>query len=242
MEKNPDRLRERPLSPRRPEENGPAGLAREILEAFRARGLDKTPVAVRSSAIQEDADDAAFAGAAESYLFVKPEELLGKIVENWASFWLPRGIRYRRRHGLPSSELRPATLIQTMSPAEVSGVIFTRNPVDSADEVVINAAYGLGEGVVSGVADADSYAARKSDGEEVLLPHVARKRWQVLENGLAPVPKPLRGKRVLTRDQTRRLAAVACAIERRFGRPMDVEFSIHEGRIVVLQARPITTL
>jgi pyruvate,water dikinase len=113
--------------------------------------------------------------------------------------------------------------------------------VSSADEIVINAVYGLGEGAVSGQAEADSYTTRKSDGEEVELPHVARKRWQVLEAGLAPVPKPLRGRRVLTPEQTRELSALAVSIENHFGRPMDIEFSIHEGKIFILQARPITT-
>jgi hypothetical protein len=216
------------------------GLGGEILKSL----TDKT-YSVRSSAIQEDTDDAAFAGAAESYLFVHPGEVLSKVVENWASFWLPRAVLYRQRHGLLSVDLRPATLIQEMVAAEKSGVLFTRNPVTSADEVVINAAYGLGEGVVSGRAAADSYTTRKSDGEETELARVARKRWQVDSGGsgtrLSAVPKPLRGKRVLTREQTRSLSKVAAALERRFGRPLDVEFSICEGRIVILQARPITT-
>jgi hypothetical protein len=219
--------------------NPDKGVGKEILEALRP--ADQSLWAVRSSAIQEDQDDAAFAGAAESYLSVKPGEILSKVVENWASFWLPRGILYRRQHGLLSAELKPATLIQRMVPAEKSGVIFTRNPVTSADEIVINAVYGLGEGAVSGAAEADSYTARRSDGEETALAHVARKRSQVLETGLRPVPKPLRGKRVLTREQTRDLSRIAAAIEDRFGRPMDIEFSIFEGKIVVLQARPITT-
>jgi hypothetical protein len=215
------------------------GVGREILDALRAS--EGSRWAVRSSAVQEDGDDAAFAGAAESYLFVKPGEILAKVVENWASFWLPRGILYRQQHGLDSSSILPATLIQEMVPAEKSGVVFTRNPVSSADEIVINAVYGLGEGAVSGQAEADSYTTRKSDGEEVELPHVARKRWQVLEAGLAPVPKPLRGRRVLTPEQTRELSALAVSIENHFGRPMDIEFSIHEGKIFILQARPITT-
>jgi hypothetical protein len=215
------------------------GVGKEILDAL---GASRDSLwAVRSSAIQEDSDEAAFAGAAESYLFVKPEEILSKVVENWASFWLPRGILYRRQRGMDASGIVPATLIQEMVPAEKSGVIFTRNPVTSEDEIVINAVYGLGEGAVSGQADADSYTARKSDGEESALPLVARKRWQVSRAGLGPVPKPLRRKRVLSREQTRELSALATALERRFGRPMDIEFSIYEGKIAILQARPITT-
>jgi phosphohistidine swiveling domain-containing protein len=216
------------------------GLGGEILDS-----LPGGPWAVRSSAVQEDTDDGAFAGAAESFLFVHPEAVLSKVVETWASFWLPRGIAYRKRLGLKSAGLLPAVLIQEMVPAEKSGVVFTRDPVASADEIVINAAYGLGEGVVSGRAEADSYTTRKSDGVETGLPLVARKLRQVESTGsgtrLGPVPKPLRNKRVLTREQTAALSKAAVSLEKRFGRAMDIEFSIHQGRIAILQARPITT-
>ncbi|MFA6580139.1 MAG: PEP/pyruvate-binding domain-containing protein, partial [Elusimicrobiota bacterium] len=133
-------------------------------------------------------------------------------------------------------------------PAVVSGVIFTRNPVNGQDEVVINAAYGLGEGVVSGQAAADVYMTRKRDGEEIELPHVAKKRWQVetrpegFGTRLGPVPAPLRELRALSLEQTRRLTRVAAALEKRFGKAMDIEFSLlADGTIVILQARPITT-
>jgi pyruvate,water dikinase len=213
------------------------GVGREILDALGTGRL----WAVRSSAIQEDSDDAAFAGAAESYLFVKPGDILAKVVENWASFWLPRGILYRRRHGLDASGIVPATLIQEMVPAEISGVIFTRNPVTSEDEIVIDAVYGLGEGAVSGQADPDQYTTRKSDGEETALPRVARKRRQVTEAGLVPVEWKSRSKRALSREQTRELSALAVKLEGHFGLPLDIEFSIHGEKIAILQARPITT-
>jgi hypothetical protein len=226
------------------------GVGLDILKALEKHGFSDADArwAVRSSAIQEDSDDAAFAGAAESYLNLKPDEILGKVVENWASFWLPRGILYRQRQGLRSVDLLPATLIQKMTPADVSGVIFTRNPVDGKSEVVINAAYGLGEGVVSGKAAADVYVVRKHDGEEIRLPHAAYKlrRVEPKTDGasgtrLGLVPKDLRDKRALTRGQTRALARVAVAIEKSFGKPMDIEFTVYQGRIIILQARPITT-
>ncbi|MFA6579985.1 MAG: PEP/pyruvate-binding domain-containing protein [Elusimicrobiota bacterium] len=226
------------------------GVGSEILKALKKHGFADQSArwSVRSSAIQEDSDDAAFAGAAESYLNLKPDEVLSKVVENWASFWLPRGILYRQKQGLRSVDLLPATLIQKMAPAVVSGVIFTRNPVNGKDEVVLNAAYGLGEGVVSGQTAADVYMTRKWDGQETELPHIARKRWRV-ENRpegfgtrLGPVPAELRGLRALSVEQTRRLTRVAVALEKRFGKAMDIEFSLlADGTIVILQARPITT-
>jgi pyruvate,water dikinase len=150
-------------------------------------------------------------------------------------------VLYRRSRGLKSADLQPATLIQEMAPADVSGVIFTRHPVDGADEAVINAAYGLGEGVVSGAVTPDSYAADKTTGEETRLPRISRKPWRIGAGGMETVPKELRGRRALGPGQVRDLALTAAAVERRFGRPMDVEFSISNGRIVILQARPITT-
>ncbi|MFA6093163.1 MAG: PEP/pyruvate-binding domain-containing protein [Elusimicrobiota bacterium] len=242
-----ERIRQVLMSAKLDPENG---VGRDILQALQKHGFSDPAArwSVRSSAIQEDSDDAAFAGAAESYLNLKPEEVLDKVVENWASFWLPRGILYRQRQGLRSADLLPATLIQKMAPAAISGVIFTRNPVNGQDEVVINAAYGLGEGVVSGQAAADMYVTRKWDGQESELPHVARKRWQVearpegFGTRLGPVAAQLRGLRVLTREQTSRLTRVAVSLEKRFGRAMDIEFSLlADGTIVVLQARPITT-
>jgi protein-tyrosine-phosphatase/phosphohistidine swiveling domain-containing protein len=221
------------------------GVGLEIMEALKPL---QGRLAVRSSAIQEDGDDAAFAGAAESYLNAAPGEVLGKVVENWASFWLPRGVLYRRSRGLKSADLQPATLIQEMAPAEISGVIFTKDPVDGAAEVVINAAYGLGEGVVSGKVASDAYFTNREDGRETRLPLVASKRSQVSpEPGgsgttLSSVPKALRKRRALTQEQTRALTQAALAIEDQFGRPMDIEFSISNGRIVILQARPVTTL
>jgi protein-tyrosine-phosphatase/phosphohistidine swiveling domain-containing protein len=214
------------------------GVGKEILDALRAS--PGSIWAVRSSAIQEDGDDAAFAGAAESALFVKPEDLLAKVVENWASFWLPRGILYRERLGMSPADIQPATLIQEMVPAEKSGVIFTQHPVTGRGEILINAVYGLGEGAVSGRADSDSYTLRKQDGTECELPRIARKRRRMSEAGISPVEKNLRTRRVLSREQTRALARAALSLEKRFGRPLDVEFSIHEGNIFILQARPIT--
>jgi protein-tyrosine-phosphatase/phosphohistidine swiveling domain-containing protein len=219
------------------------GAGREIADAL--RGL-KGPLAVRSSMRQEG--DAAFAGAAESWLFVAPEAALGKLVECWASFWLDRGLIYRRGRGLGLKDIRPAALVQEMVPAEASGVAFTRDPVSPGEDVVIEASWGLGDGIVSGRAEADSYTASARSGEETALPRVADKRWMSAPwrkgtgTRVVPVPQGMRGARALSRDQVRRLALAASALSRRFGRPMNVEFAVHEDKIYILQARPISTL
>ncbi len=229
--------------------NPQSGLGAAIWKGMRDHGLidGQNRLAVRSSAVQEDQADAAFAGAAETYLHVKVEEALGKVIENWASFWLPRGIAYRRAHGIPSTELLPSTFIQEMAQADAAGVLFTRNPVSGADEIVINAAYGLGEGVVSGIVQTDRYNARKSDGEETRLPFLGDKRIAVMPRAdgagteIRGIERSRRRRRALTLDQTRKLSLIAKALEAHFGFPLDIEFAIQGDRIAILQARPITT-
>ncbi|MFI5348951.1 MAG: PEP/pyruvate-binding domain-containing protein [Elusimicrobiota bacterium] len=225
------------------------GVGREIWEAMKARGLDDPSkrLAIRSSAVQEDQADAAFAGAAESYLHVKPEEALHKIVENWTSFWLPRGISYRHEHGIASADLLPATIIQEMAQADVAGVIFTQNPVTGDDEIVINSAFGLGEGIVSGIVQTDRYVVSKSNGEETLLPFLGDKRIAVMPKAegsgteIKGIERARRKRRSLTPEQTRRLSRIAKALENHFGYPLDIEFAVKGDRIAILQARPVTT-
>ncbi|MFI5349299.1 MAG: PEP/pyruvate-binding domain-containing protein [Elusimicrobiota bacterium] len=229
--------------------NPESGLGAEIWKGMQDHGLagPGTRLAVRSSAVQEDQADAAFAGAAETYLNIKPEEALERIVENWASFWLPRGILYRQGRAIASAELRPSTIIQQMAEADVAGVIFTRNPVTGGDEIVVNAAYGLGEGIVSGLVQTDRYVMRKSDGQETRLPFVGDKRIAVRptpdgsNTELRGVPKADRNRRSLTLAQTTRLARIAKALEEHFGYALDIEFAISGDRIAILQARPVTT-
>ena len=225
------------------------GVGREIWEAMKARGLDHPDkrLAIRSSAVQEDQADAAFAGAAESYLHVKPEEALHKIVENWTSFWLPRGIVYRREHGIASADLLPATIIQEMAEADVAGVVFTQNPVTGDDEIVINSAFGLGEGIVSGIVQTDRYVTRKSDGDETRLPFLGDKRIAVMPKAegsgteIKGIERARRKQRSLTPAQTRRLSRIAKALEDHFGYPLDIEFAVKGDRIAILQARPVTS-
>jgi protein-tyrosine-phosphatase/phosphohistidine swiveling domain-containing protein len=218
------------------------GAGKEVMEALKA--LDG-PLAVRSSVIPEGSP-AAFAGAAQTFLFVRPEELLGRLVECWASFWLDRGLLYRRGRGLPLPDIRPAALVQEMVPADASGVIFTRDPVGAGEDVVIEAAYGLGDGVAGGLCEADVYSASPRDGVETRVARVADKLWMsVPAKGTGTrferVPPDRRGRRVLGPGEVRRLALAAKALSRRTGAPMNVEFSIRAGEIYFLQARPVTT-
>jgi phosphoenolpyruvate synthase/pyruvate phosphate dikinase len=212
---------------------------------LQAEGLGAALFAFRSSAVQEDGQDAAFAGAAESFLNVTPEQVLGKVVESWASFWLERGVLYRHAQGLGAGEVEPAVTVQRMVRADVSGVIFTVDPTPGAEDALIEARPGL-EGVVGGT-EADAFHGRLEDGEETRLPSRATKRTRLVPDPRGgvreePVPRGERRRASLTQDQRRRLLRIAAALKAHFGRHLDIEFAIEGGRIYILQARPITTL
>lgn len=129
----------------------PGDVANEIIRAYEKMGFPS--VAVRSSATSEDLPNAAFAGQHETFLNVKgKEELLNAVKRCWASLWSKRAIEYREKMGIPHESAKMAVVVQRMVRAEVSGVMFTANPVTGRrDEVIINASPGLGEAIVSGV-------------------------------------------------------------------------------------------
>jgi len=126
----------------------PEDLGEEILRAYRTLGMP--PVAVRSSATAEDLPGASFAGQHATSLNVRgADELLDAVRHCWASLWSARAIAYRERRGLRHDRIAIAVVVQRLIAAEVSGVLFTANPVNGArDEIIVNAALGLGEAVV----------------------------------------------------------------------------------------------
>ncbi len=180
-----------------------------------------THFAVRSSAIDEDGISHSFAGQFESFLSVTPENLAERIQDVCRSAHSSRVDAYRRHHGLAGSGSM-AVVIQEMIDADVSGVAFGANPVSGrADEKVINAVHGLGEGLVSGKLDADQFVV---SGEEITA---------ILITKNLPT---------LTDPQIRQLAIVLDKLQIEFGAPQDVEFAYQNGELFLLQTRPITTL
>ena len=133
----------------------------------RYRELGEPPVAVRSSALGEDGDDASHAGQQESFLWVRGiEHLCDAVRDCWASLYTPRAIAYRRRLGAPGEAM--GVTVQRMVDAEVSGVLFTCNPVSGDPSMVaVNASWGLGVAVVGGEATPDDYLVSKVTGEVV---------------------------------------------------------------------------
>ncbi|MGO1048912.1 PEP/pyruvate-binding domain-containing protein [Crossiella sp. CA198] len=220
----------------------PASTAAAILSAY--ADLGSPAVAVRSSATAEDLPGLSFAGQQDSFLNITGEEaLLDAVRRCWASLWTARAIGYRARHGI-TGDLALAVVVQELVPADSAGVLFTANPVTGAqDEVVINAAWGLGESVVGGQVTPDTYVITN---DTVVTREVADKTVRTVRTARGtrdePVPTDLRWLPVLTDDQARELAALGRRIHRLYHRPTDIEWAWHDGRFAILQARPITTV
>lgn len=223
----------------------PEDLREEILKAYRTLGMP--PVAVRSSATTEDLASASFAGQHATSLNVRgTDELLDAVRHCWGSLWSARAIAYRERRGFRHDRIAIAVVVQRLIAAEVSGVLFTANPVNGArDEIIVNAAPGLGEAVVGGSTTPDSFVldhatltvrerrAGRQEVQTLLAEHGTQER--ALEPGRSPGP-------TLNDAQLAALARIGLDVEDRFKTPQDIEWAYAEGRFWVLQARPITNL
>jgi pyruvate,water dikinase len=210
-------------------------------------GVSDPPVAVRSSAVDEDGEHASFAGQHDTFLnVVGAEQLYWAVSRCLASFSSERAVDYRRSHGLPGAPERSAVLIQWLVPADAAGVVFSANPVTGErGEVVVNASWGLGESVVSGTVTPDSWVLDRD--ERLLLDRqIAEKRHMTIPipGGTREVPVPGRVARLpaLADDQARAAAELALALEDEMGWPADAEVAWSGSELFLLQCRPITTL
>ncbi|MEU7897658.1 PEP/pyruvate-binding domain-containing protein [Nonomuraea sp. NPDC049152] len=221
----------------------PDETAKAVREAYAALG-DDVPVAVRSSATAEDLPGMSFAGQQDTYLNVRGDALLDAVRRCWASLWTERAIAYRGRNDVSHGEVALAVVVQELVAADAAGVMFTANPVNGArDEIVVNAAWGLGEAVVGGQVTPDTLVVK--DGA-VTDERVADKTVMTVRTGSGtreePVPEERRRLPVLDGPQAVRLAELGTTIERLYCTPMDVEWAMRDGELFVLQARPVTGL
>ncbi|MFB6246163.1 MAG: phosphoenolpyruvate synthase [Candidatus Pacearchaeota archaeon] len=208
----------------------------------------KEPVftAVRSSATAEDLADASFAGQQESFLNVKGnDKLIQKIKECFASLFTSRATYYRSKKDFKHSEASIAVVVQKMVNAEKSGVMFSKDPNSNTENVVIEAVFGLGEGIVSGQITPDKYEVSK--GLEVLDKKVANKKTEITRNSSGEnISRELRPEKskhqVLNNHEIKRAAEYALELEEHYGKPQDIEFSLEEGEMYIVQTRPVTTI
>ena len=205
------------------------------------------PVAVRSSATAEDLPEMSFAGQQETYLNMRGEAMVLDAVKRcWASLWTARAIGYRARQGIAQEDVSLAVVIQELVPADAAGILFTANPLTGArDQVMINAAWGLGEAIVGGQVTPDSFVVGKASGK-IIEQEITEKDVMTVRTlegtHEEPVPVDKRTAAVLTAEQAAELARVGVQIEDLYGRPMDIEWALHNGHMSVVQARPITAL
>lgn len=200
----------------------PDDLAAAITGAL-ARLGEEVAYAVRSSATAEDLPTASFAGQQDTYLnVVGPAAILQHVSRCWASLFTERAVIYRLRNGFDHRKVRMAVVVQQMVSPHAAGILFTADPVSGNRKVTsIEAVFGLGEALVSGMVNADVYEVRSGE---------------VVTKTLATAQP------ALTDTQATRLAQLGRRIEAHFGRPQDIEWCLADGDFHIVQSRPITTL
>lgn len=223
----------------------PGDLAAAIAAAYEALG--SPIVAVRSSATAEDLPAASFAGQQDTYLNVHgPDAVLDAVRRCWASLWTDRAIAYRRRQGIAPDQIALAVVVQKMVDADVAGILFTADPVSGhRGRSVVEAAWGLGEAVVSGQVTPDTWTIETDTGR-IVRADIGTKAVMTVRGDhstrLVPVPEARRTEPSLTAAQLRELVALGQRIQAVFGSPQDIEWAWAQGAWYILQARPITTL
>lgn len=219
--------------------NSDAGLVEPIGAAYRQLGGGL--VAVRSSATAEDGAITSFAGQQETILGVQGEaEVCAAVARCWDSLHSERAVAYRRDRGVGDEGLAMAVVVQRLVPAEVAGVLFTRDPLDpDGKRMLVEASWGLGESVVSGKVTPDRYHVDRETGG-VVEQHIAAKTVQVTSNGTGEVPAEKQMQACLDAARLAELAELGRRVEAFYGEPRDVEWAWAEGRFWLLQARPIT--
>jgi pyruvate,water dikinase len=225
----------------------PDDIAGAIRRAYAELGGDDVPVAVRSSATAEDLPEMSFAGQQETYLNMHGEAMVLEAVKRcWASLWTARAIDYRARHGIAPQDVSLAVVVQELVPADAAGILFTVNPLTGTrDQVMINAAWGLGEAIVGGQVTPDTVMVDRASGT-ITEQNISEKDVMTVRTQIGtheePVPADRRSRAVLSAAQAAELARIGARIEDLYGQPMDIEWALHDGRVSVVQARPITAL
>lgn len=216
---------------------------RSLIE--RAYGeLGAGPVAVRSSATAEDLPGAAFAGQQDTFLgVIGPDAVVDAVRRCWASLWTDRAISYRERLGIASDEVRIAVVVQALIDADVAGVLFTADPVTgNRGRTVIDAGAGLGESVVSGLVTPDHYLVDDTGSTVDWTPGRSEVILRASAGGIRTDAGSASGQPLLDRAAVAGLARLGSEVAAHFGRPQDIEWAIADGRIFLLQARPMTAL
>jgi pyruvate,water dikinase len=227
----------------------PADVEKDLTTAYAQLCGDdaRAPVAVRSSATTEDAEDASFAGLQDTYLWVLgAEETLKMVRSCWASLYSVESVCYRRRKNFPEAGVAMGVVVQRMVDARTAGVMFTRSPTTGDKSVItIEGAWGLGSAVVSGEVTPDRWVVGKLTGEitvrDISDKHIRQspKEGGGIED--VALPADQRTAPCLSDEELLRLKDIARKTEKHYGRAQDIEWAIDDaGKIFLLQSRPET--
>ena len=221
----------------------PNDIATAVTESYSSLGAGL--VAVRSSATAEDLKEASFAGQQATYLNVEGEtNVLAATQCCWAALFEERAIFYRQQHGFDHLSVDLAVPVQKMVQSEVSGVMFTIDPITANRErVMIEAVWGLGDAIVSGLITPDSYIASKEpltvlesstilQSEQVVYSPDENTAWQ-------PVPATQQDPPKLNEEQVLELTMLGIRLEEHYGAPQDVEWAWADGTFQILQTRSV---
>lgn len=208
--------------------------------------IEAKRVAVRSSAIAEDSEAASWAGQLETMLNVEKNGLEAAIRECWSSIESEHAQNYAKDKNAFGDDLLVGVGVQTMIASEVSGVMFTVNPVTkNRKEIVIESAYGLGETVVQGIVSPDNFLVGKRDTKILQFNINIKDKMAVFHKGateIIDVPLGKSDRATLGEAQIKELARVGKSIEKKYRQPQDIEWAYSNKRFYIIQARPVTTL
>lgn len=223
----------------------PRDIAEEIQKFFKR--LNAKYVAVRSSATAEDSTSAAWAGQLESYLNTTEKSLLENVKKCWASLFTPRAIYYRFEKNLHKQKISVAVVVQKMVESEKSGIAFSVHPVtQDRNQIIIEAGFGLGEAIVGGEITPDSYVVEKEPRRIIDININAQTKGLYRSknggNEWVDISEPEASSQVLNEKQIFELSEIILKIENHYGFPCDIEWTIENDKIHIVQSRPITTL
>jgi pyruvate,water dikinase len=227
----------------------PKEVSTQIINAYKklSGGFKKSLVAVRSSATAEDLPGASFAGQQATFLNVKgTANLLVAVRDCWASLFTARAIFYREQNKIEHNEVKISVIVQKMIQSEVSGVMFTIDPVtNEKDKILIEAVWGLGELIVQGSVVPDKYMVQKQTFS-ILSKEISDQPVQLVKKGndtkKIDVPQRLREIQKITNKDIVELAKIGDRLQKHYYFPQDVEWAKEKNKLFIVQTRPVTTI
>jgi len=223
----------------------PDSVGKEVISNYKKLSgfMKQALVAVRSSATAEDAPGTSFAGQQETFLNIKGEaNLLEKVKGCWASLFTERSIFYRVKSKIKHEKVKVSVAVQKMIQSEVSGVMFSIDPVkNEKDKIVIEAVWGLGEMIVQGSVVPDKYVVQK-ETFDILSKEISDQEIMLSHSKTISVSNKLRDTQKITDGEIVKLAKYADDLQKHYYFPQDSEWAKEKGKLYIVQTRPVTTI